>query len=98
MSPKRVAKPLDLYVCISDFKGRSGESSAKQAAIPDMRTVSAGAADMLRLVGDYDARVRDIDGLRELLAKKIRAVFVRKAATRSKTFCSCRELAKDASR
>jgi len=26
MSPKRIAKPLDIYIRVSDVRGRSGES------------------------------------------------------------------------
>lgn len=31
MSPKRIAKPLDLYIRVSDMRGRSGESSSLHA-------------------------------------------------------------------
>jgi len=52
------------------------------AAIPDTRTVGAGTVNMRQLVADLQ-EAGNVDGLRELLASAIQAVFVKPAASRS---------------
>lgn len=43
MSPKRIAKPLDLYIRVSDMRGRSGESSSLHATRRSVASLSPRA-------------------------------------------------------